>query len=258
MKKALFLFEAFLSVFAWTGVALATLFFTALIAAVYSVHRWWDPHLQFAHRLACLWGRLLVAMTPSARVQRVGLPQLPQKGPIILMANHQSYTDVPVLFSLCRPFKWMADEDLFKIPFFGWSMRLCGYIPVRRGDLHEAKHTLEKAKEWLSKGISVFIFPEGTRSHTGAFGRFRTGGFQLAADTQTPIVPVVVVGTRQLLPRGSWVFRLGARPQIHILPAISVPGSSLRQVRQLARTVRSQMERVYRQQLRCLAERSRL
>lgn len=252
MKQILCVVEAVLSIFAWIAVALATVFFSTLIAMVYAVHRWIDPNLQCAHRLASFWGRSLVAMTPGAGVKWVGLQNLPPKGPVILMANHQSYTDIPVLFSLTWPFKWMADEDLFKIPIFGWSMRLCGYIPVRRGDLHEAKQTLEKAKGWLSKGISICIFPEGTRSHTGVFGRFRTGGFQLAAETQTPIVPVVVVGTRRLLPRGSWIFRMGARPQIHILPAMAPPASSLRELKQTARQMRTQMEKVYCEQIRYL------
>lgn len=245
MKQILFGVEAVLSIFAWVAVALATLFFSTWIALVYALHRWIDPNLQFAHRLASLWGRSLVAMTPGTRLKLTGLQNLPQKGPVIFMANHQSYTDIPVLFSLSWPFKWMADEELFKIPFFGWSMRLCGYISVRRGNLHEARHTLEKAKEWLAKGISIFIFPEGTRSHTGVLGRFHNGGFQLAAQTQTPIVPVVVVGTRQMLPRGSWVFRVNAKPQIHILPPVAPSASNLREIRQLARLVRSQMEKVY-------------
>lgn len=189
-------------------------------------------------------------MVPGLRIKIFGQGHLPSGRPVILMANHQSYSDIPVLYSLKGQFKWMADQALFNIPFFGWAMRLAGYVPVTRGDAHRSLSSLEEAKRWLQRGISIFVFPEGTRSHTGGFGRFQTGGFRLAVSTGTPIVPVVLVGTRQLLPRGSWIFQLGARPEIHLLPAVIPASTDLKQVRPLARQVRAQMARVYRQRLK--------
>lgn len=210
---------------AWIGISFSTLFWTLVIAVVYAGHPLWDPQLKLAHRLASIWGRGLVDLAPGSRVQLTGREHLPAGRPVIFMANHQSYVDVPALFFVPAQFKWMADMDLFRIPVFGWAMAMAGYIPVRRGDGREAVRSLQKAERLLKQGISVFIFPEGTRSHTGVLGRFQSGGFRLAAESGVPIVPVVVSGTRQLLPRGDWIFRWGARVWIDLLPAMDPPAN---------------------------------
>lgn len=241
--------DAVLSVIAWTVISLFTVGYTALIAGVYLFRRWLDPQLKLAHSLAGFWGRSLLSLTPGCEVTVFGRENIPLDRPVIFMANHQSYVDVPALYFLKWQFKWMADVDLFRIPFFGWAMRMAGYVPVRRGSPQSGLRSLERAKRWLAGGISIFVFPEGTRSHTGQFGRFQTGGLRLAVSTGAEIVPVVLVGTRQLLPRGSWIFQVGIRPQIHVLPPVKLPSSDLRQVRRLVKEIRRQMESVYRQHL---------
>ena len=229
---------------AWIGISFSTVFWTLLIAVVYAGHRLWDPQLKLAHRLASLWGRGLVMMAPGSRVKLIGRERLPARRPVIFMANHQSYVDVPALFFVPAQFKWMADVELFRIPVFGWAMGMAGYIPVRRGDGREGVRTLQKAERMLKRGISVFIIPEGTRSRTRVLGRFQSGGFRLAPKTGTPIIPVVVTGTRQLLPRGDWVFRWGARVWIDILPMVDPPAQR-RELRSCMDRVRDRMREAY-------------
>lgn len=243
--------EALLSIAAWLVISAVTVTITLIITVIYPFHPLLDPKREGIHRLTALWGRMLVWMAPGGRVKIFGMQNIPERGPVIFLSNHQSYSDVPVIYFLREQFKWMADTDLFRIPFFGWSMAMAGYISVQRGDIQSSRRSLEEAKRWLKEGISIFFFPEGTRSHTGAFGRFHLGGFLLAAETQTPVVPVVLVGTRQLLPRGSWIFRLGARPQIHILPPVAPPSSSsgLKEMHPFMREVRSQMWHLYQREL---------
>ena len=237
------------AVVAWFGISLSTVFWTLLILAAYVVHPLVDPQRRIAHRLASCWGRMLLRMAPGCKVELIGRENIPAGRPAILMANHQSYVDVPGLFSLPGQFKWMADEGLFRIPVFGWAMRMAGYIPVRRGNAREGVRSLLRAKQILGDGISIVIFPEGTRSHTGVMGRFQTGGFRLAAQTGTPIVPVVITGTRQLLPRGAWAFRWGARVRIRILPAVPSP-QNRKDLRTLMGKVRAKMREAYRDGLR--------
>ena len=243
--------RAAVAVAAWIGIAFFTIFWTLLIAAVYAGHPLWDPQLKLAHRLASIWGRGLVTLAPGTRVMLTGRDQIPARRPVIFMANHQSYVDVPALFFVPAQFKWMADVDLFRIPVFGWAMGMAGYIPVRRGDGREAVRSLRKAERLLKQGISIFIFPEGTRSHTGALGRFQSGGFRLAADTGTPIVPVMVTGTRQLLPRGDWVFRWGARVWIDLLPMVDPPAQR-REIHPCMAKVRARMREAYARRLKGL------
>ncbi len=238
------LLEAVLSVFCWIAICALTVFWTLPMFLVYLVHCWIDPDRKINHRFAGFWGRSLVAM-PGGRIRIFGRENLPKDRPVILMANHLSYSDVPVLFNLRYPFKWMADAPLFRIPFFGWAMWMAGYIPIQRGNPKAGLRSLESAKATLAKGISVFLFPEGTRSRTGELGRFQTGGFRLAAATGTPIVPVVLVGPRELLPRSTWVFRINSRVQIHILPPVASASGSMREVHQFAEQVRWEMAQVY-------------
>ena len=237
---------------AWVGISFSTVFWTLLIAVVYAGHPVWDPQLKLAHRLASIWGRGLVSLAPGSRITLTGLEHLPPAGrPVIFMANHQSYVDVPALFSVPAQFKWMADVDLFRIPVFGWAMAMAGYIPVLRGNGREAIRSLRKAEQQLKQGISVFIFPEGTRSRTGVLGRFQSGGFRLSAETGVPIIPVAVSGTRQLLPRGDWVFRWGARVWIDLLPAIDPPAGR-REIRPRMAQVRARMREAIRRRIKDL------
>ena len=245
------LLEAVLSAAAWVGVSIMTVLDTLAILVIYLLRRRVDPELRLAHEAASLWGRSLMALAPGCRVEVLGRENLPRDRPVILMANHQSYVDVPALFFVRRQFKWMADVDLFRIPVFGWAMGWAGYVPVQRGDARAAIRSLEQAKRWLRNGISIFIFPEGTRSHTGVLGRFLTGGFRLAVGAQAPIVPVVVTGTRQLLPRGSWIFRWGMRVRIQILPPIQ-PGKGRGAVHPLAQQVRARVRQAYQEGLEAL------
>jgi len=238
------------SVPSWFLAGAITFFSFLLILAVYLVRLWVDPDQRRIHGITSLWARALVTLA-GARVRVFGREHLPRGRACILMANHQSYTDIPVLYSIRRHFKWVADEALFQIPVLGWSMRMAGYVPIRRGDPHKGLKALEKARGWLAKGVSILVFPEGTRSRTGALGRFQTGGFRLAVTSGTPIVPMVVIGTRQFLPRGSWLLRLGRRVQIHILPAVP-PSPSAREVRPLANRVKTQMAQAYRRHLQHL------
>ncbi len=231
---------AAVSAAAWIGISLMTVFWTLVIAAVWVLHPWVDPERRRLHRLCSRWGRALIRMAPGCRVRLNGLERIPANQPVIFMANHQSYVDVPALFSMPGQFRWMADADLFRIPVFGWAMRMAGYIPVNRGDARAGVRSLERAKRWLSRGVSIFVFPEGTRSHTGVFGRFQMGGFRLAAESGVPVVPVVVSGTRQLLPRGSWVFRWGVPVEVDVLSPMLFP-SDLRGARIQSRVLRSRM-----------------
>lgn len=243
------LLQAAVSIFAWIGISVMTLWWTLLIFAVFLVHPLMDRDRRICHRLAGFWGRTLVRLASLRPVEISGQENIPAGRPLILVANHQSYVDVPLLFHVPGQFKWMADEGLFRIPVFGWAMWMAGYVSVRRGDPRQGLRALEQAREWLNRKISIFIFPEGTRSHTGVLGRFQTGAFRLAFTTRTPMVPVVVVGTRQLLPRGRWTFRWGVRLKIRVLAPVRP--EDFASPRELARHLRKKMRDEYARVLTC-------
>ena len=125
----------------------------------------------------------------------------------VMVANHLSLLDILVLFRLFRHFTWVSKAENFRVPFVGWNMRLNAYIPLRRGDKESVAAMLATAEADLREGIPLMIFPEGTRSRDGALRPFKDGAFDLALRTGVPVLPIVVRGTGDALPRRGFVLR---------------------------------------------------
>jgi 1-acyl-sn-glycerol-3-phosphate acyltransferase len=160
-------------------------------------------------------GSTLVRIFPPWHVEIEG--ELPA-GPFVLVANHRSWLDVLVLSRLPREMKWVAKEELFRVPWLGWMLRLSGDIPVRRGDGPSSEAALESARAYLARGLPVVFFPEGTRSRDGALRAFKLGAFQVAEEAGVPIVPVALSGTAEGMPADT----LALRPA-HIVARILAP-----------------------------------
>lgn len=184
-------------VLTWT--ILATIFFgiSSILASFL------DRTGNIAHRVARIWAASILRAS-GIRVKLKGLKNIDSSKSYIYMANHQSNFDIPVLLAhLPVQFRWLAKAELFKIPLFGLAMRRVGYISIDRSDFRSAVKSLKKAAETIRKGTSVVIFPEGTRSLDGKIHDFKKGGFIMAIDSQVPIVPVVIHGTRAIMPKAT-------------------------------------------------------
>lgn len=130
----------------------------------------------------------------------------PEGGPFVVVANHQSILDILLLSRLPREMKWVAKEELFRVPWAGWMLRMAGDIPIRRGDAESGGEAIARARGYLARGMSVMIFPEGTRSAKGALLPFKSGAFRLALEAGVPVLPVAVNGTARGMPKGGpWV-----------------------------------------------------
>jgi len=154
------------------------------------------------HKIARFWGKSILVVS-GVKVSVKGLSNIDLSAPYIYMPNHQSNFDIPVLLGhLSVQFRWLAKIELFKIPIFGRAMRKAGYISIDRYNRQSAIKSLEVAAGKIKSGVSVLIFPEGTRSQDGKIQSFKKGGFVLAVDAGVPIVPVVIHGTRAIMPKG--------------------------------------------------------
>jgi len=155
------------------------------------------------HRYARAWGWLIIKSC-GVRASLSGEDQIVPGGPYIFMANHQGAFDIFVLLAcLTVDFKWIAREEIFKIPIIGWAMRAAGYISIDRRGRKKAVRSIERAVARIQEGTSVLVFPEGTRSPDGKIHAFKKGGFTLAVKAGVPIVPISIRGSREVLPRGS-------------------------------------------------------
>lgn len=153
------------------------------------------------HLVGRLWGRSIL-IGARIKVEVKGLSNIDLSRSYIYMPNHQSNFDIPVLLAhLPVQFRWLAKAELFKIPIFGFAMKRAGYISIDRSKGRSALKSLKKAAEVISSGVSVVIFPEGTRSGDGEILPFKQGGFIIAVDSGVPIAPVVIRGTGSIMPK---------------------------------------------------------
>jgi 1-acyl-sn-glycerol-3-phosphate acyltransferase len=157
-----------------------------------------------------LWGRALFRTQPFWSVRIHGAA--PAGGPQIYCMNHQSLLDVLVTMYAGIDARYISDRRFFRLPLFGGYLRRMNVVPANLSDPFGAAETLDACRELLNEGISIFVFPEGTRSRTGQLGRFRLGAFRLACELGVPVVPLVIDGTRRALPPASWMYPLGAGP----------------------------------------------
>lgn len=192
---------------------------------------------NLSHIAARLWGRSILAVS-GIRVRVAGMQRIDPAKSYIFMSNHQSNFDIPVLLAFLKvQFRWLAKEELFKIPFFGYSMQRAGYISINRSDRRSAFLSLKRAARIIREGVSVMIFPEGTRSKDGQIRPFKKGGFILALDAGVPIVPVVIHGTRSIMPKDRLRIRPG-RVTLEILAPIDTTAYTRRTKEDLIGAVR--------------------
>jgi 1-acyl-sn-glycerol-3-phosphate acyltransferase len=204
----------------WTVIALLTVVFSLMSVATSVLLAPVDRQRRAAHWVNSLWGQGIFWCVPTWRLSVSGRHHIHPRRRYLFVSNHQSMFDIMAVYGLQRQFKWMAKDSLFKVPFLGWAMWAARYIRLVRGLRESIRDSTEQARFWLSQGMSVLIFPEGTRSGTGQMLPFKNGAFKLAIDQSVPIVPVVIDGTWTILSRGGWRVNPRARVRIRILPPV--------------------------------------
>ena len=166
-------------------------------------------------------------------------PQDP-RNPYVVVCNHLSLADIPIISALPWEMKWIAKQELLKTPLIGWLMRLAGDIPVDRSSRFSRMRTLVKARTYLQDRCSVMFFPEGTRSPDGRLYDFQTGAFSLAIKTQVPVLPLVIDGSQHTLPPKGWRFGR-ANVRLRVLSPVDTVGLKPEDTQTLCHEVRSLM-----------------
>jgi 1-acyl-sn-glycerol-3-phosphate acyltransferase len=182
---------------------------TIMMGTLSLIASFFDRTGNSQHRVARAWARMLLAVS-FIRVRVEGLEKLDPRGAYVFVANHGSFMDIPALLaSLPQQFRFFAKKGLFRIPFLGTHLRRAGHLPVDRSSPRNSLKTmLEAARIIGGRGVSVLNFPEGGRSATG-LREFKEGPAYIAIKAGVPVVPVAIVGMRELLPMGSIHLRSG-------------------------------------------------
>ena len=213
MKERAFSFSesAFYSLSLWAVTSFLTLFAACLdLFIAYPLSLLVDHRgtRKILHSISADWGRTIIRWSSIWRLVVTGREHLQKGKCYIIVANHQSLLDIlAVCAALPINFKFLAKRELFLIPFMGWAMAAAGYIPVDRGSHKSGREAIHRITRVLGKCVSVLLFPEGTRSPDGKIHAFKMGAFKLARDNKIEILPVVVDGTGQALPKKSWLIK---------------------------------------------------
>ena len=153
-----------------------------------------------AGTLAVVWARINSYITPM-RLTVEGRENVDKRQSYVIVANHQSHFDILVLYGwMGIDFKWVMKMELRQVPVIGIACDHLGHIYIDRSNTEAAIRTIREARKKVTGGTSVVFFPEGTRSRSGQLLRFKKGAFKMAVDLGIPILPVTIMGTRDVLP----------------------------------------------------------
>jgi 1-acyl-sn-glycerol-3-phosphate acyltransferase len=204
----------------WSFLALSSLVLFPVALVVWTVTAPFDRRLRAQHAFTCFWASLYTWLNPLWRVSVEGREHVRRGATYVMVANHQSFLDILVLFRLFRHFKWVSKAEMFRIPCIGWNMALNGYVHLRRGSPESIARMMAACERHLAAGSSVMIFPEGTRSPDGRLRAFKHGAFTLAQRAGVPILPIVVDGTANALPKHGFVLRGRHAIRARVLPEV--------------------------------------
>jgi 1-acyl-sn-glycerol-3-phosphate acyltransferase len=196
-----------------------------LLAFPVSVFLWFlsllfDRRRLMNNRWMVFQGIVLTKMNPIWKVTVEGREKIDQKQAYVIVPNHQSMLDIVLFNMLHHKLRWVSKIEIFGVPVVGWEMKMTKYIELERGSRHSVAKMMDKCAASLRDGISVVIFPEGTRSLNGKIGRFKSGAFQLAVKTDKPLLPVLIDGTGNVLPKKGYIFHRRMDVKLKVLDPI--------------------------------------
>ncbi|HPJ93470.1 MAG TPA: lysophospholipid acyltransferase family protein [Deltaproteobacteria bacterium] len=199
---------------------------------------------KLADRILRWWsGYLLKAVRVDYEVSNPHGVTFEAGTPYIIMSNHRSHYDIPLIFvSIHGSIRMLTKKELFKVPIWGRGLKAAEFVSIDRKDHAQAMKDLEAAKAQMKSGIVLWVAPEGTRSRTGALGDFKKGGFMVAIQTGATIIPVGIQNTEKILPPDTWDFYLNQQVRLNIGKPIDASKYSLEQRDRLMDEVRAAIQ----------------
>jgi 1-acyl-sn-glycerol-3-phosphate acyltransferase len=218
--------QKLLNLWAWTVVVVALFFGYFLMLLVFLITRPFDRDRYITGRLFRIIGASTVRLNPLWSFRTEGVRISDPRRPYVAVANHESYADIFLIAHLPWEMKWLAKEQVFKVPFLGWMLALAGDIRLKRGAKESIVIAMAECGEKLRRKLSVMIFPEGTRSADGSLLPFKDGAFRLAIENGVAILPIAVAGTRRAMAKHTFQFQR-TRAVCRVLEPIETTGLTM-------------------------------
>jgi len=228
--------NSFSSILIWIGIVLLILIWIPVLAISRVFDR--DPALYHTGKLFRKLGHVISKINPNWKIEIEGNTDINDREPFIIVSNHMSNADIPLISNLPWEMKWVAKKELFDVPVIGWLMKLAGDISVDREAKDRRAVTLKRCIYYLDRNCSVIFFPEGTRSRDGNLNRFTNGAFDLAIRKNIDVLPLAIDGTKDCLPKKSWKFKPGVHVRLKVLEPVSSRGYSKKQAAEFSEYVR--------------------
>ncbi len=194
--------------------------YTPICFIVWLVMTPFDKNRIVSHGMNCAVGYVLMVANPFWRTKIYGLKDVDKKATYIITPNHQSLTDICILSATRLRLKWVAKKELTMVPFLGWVMAMAKYVLLNRKDPKSQFKMMRSCEKYLDNGVSIAIFPEGTRSKTGELGKFRDGAALLAKKKNVKILPVCFYGNNTSMPKKGFIWRKINRQYMYFLDPI--------------------------------------
>jgi 1-acyl-sn-glycerol-3-phosphate acyltransferase len=191
------------SILLWIYWAVCIITFFFVVCVLYLITLPFDTFHEYPNKVLRALGWLMLKPNPGWEFEITGADLQKVSEPTIVVANHQSFLDLPLSYLLPWTMKWVAKKELFKIPVLGWIIYMTGHLAIDRQSMRSAKK-LDKLVQPVQQGIPAMIFPEGTRTQTGNLKPFKNGAFKLAKRYNFNVLPIVLNGGYQSMPPGSW------------------------------------------------------
>jgi 1-acyl-sn-glycerol-3-phosphate acyltransferase len=218
--------------------------YTVILGSVSLVCSFFDSDGELQHKLAQLWSRMIL-WTVGAKVTLEGFDRIDTTKASVYIVNHLSALDIPVLYA-CLPFHFriLAKKELFRYPFMGWHLKRSGQIPVVLDEPREAIRSLNRAVAAVKNNMPLVIFPEGGRSPDGQLQKFMGGAFYAAIKAQADVVPIVLIGTFEMLRMNT--YHMMPHP-IRLVVADPIPtrGLTTRDTESVSAKARAEIGQIY-------------
>ena len=234
------------SAIVWIVVVIASLILFVGDFTVWLLTVLFDKRLWVLHRYSTFWALLYLWANPFWKIKFEGAQNVRKGETYVIVCNHQSALDIALLYRLKMHFKWVAKRELFRVPVIGWNLWLNRYITVERSNPKSAIKMIQQAIKHLNQRSSVLLFAEGTRTTDGKIKRFKDGAFIIAKKANRPILPVVIDGTLEALPKKGFVIKGRQTFKVKILPAIEVTEFMDKSPSELAKMAKEMIEKEHR------------
>lgn len=197
--------RAFLSILVWAYWTICFHLCLLVVAILFVITYPFDQYRQIPNKTLKSLAWMILKPVPTWYFEIRGASKGKIQKPTLVVANHQSFLDIPLLYLLPWSMKWVTKKGLLRIPVLGWLTAMSGHIPIDRKSLRSFSK-MNALVEPIQNGIPGLIFPEGTRSATGDLKSFKNGAFSIAQKYNFQVLPVVLEGGHRAMPRGSWKF----------------------------------------------------